>query len=139
MAKAALHHHSIDTCKVEKERKKQVQIIQAQGGVLQSELMIPIIDTENNLSAEDLESLQLPPDPLQALLILGSSTWSTTATGELEIITRSGQVQWRNIEISGSQVLVESDCEDLGSKSDSDSSCTSSDSIARNTDFVTFN
>ena len=64
---------------------------------------------------------------------------TANATGEVEIITGSCQVQQRDIEIGESQALAGSDCEDLGSESDSDSSCTSSDSIVRNADFVTFN
>jgi len=134
-----LHRRGVDSRKEEKERKKEVQIILGQGEILPSELMIPITDPKKNPTPEDLESLQPPPDLLQALLMLGPSPLRTTGTPEVEIITGCGQVQQRDIEIRGSQALAGSDCEDLGSESDSDSSCTSSDSIVRNRDFVTFN
>ena len=138
-AKAALHRRGVDARKAEKERKKQVQIMQVQGVILQPELMISIPDPEKNPSPEDLESLQPPPDLLQALLMLEPSPLSTPGMGEVEIITGSCQVQERNIEINRRQVLAGSDSENLGSESDSDSSCISSDSILRNADFVTFN
>ena len=138
-AMAALHRRGVDARKAERERKNQVQNILTQGGIPQSELLIPITDPEKNPSPEDLESLQTPPDLLQALLMLDPSTHVTPGTSDVEIITGSSQVQQRNIEIGGSPVLRESDCEDLGSESDSNSSCTSSDSIMRNADFVTFN
>ena len=67
------------------------------------------------------------------------STLSTTSIGKVEIVTRSSRVHQRNIETRRSQAQAGSDCEDLDSESDSDSSCTSSDSILRNSDPVTLN
>ena len=134
-----MHCHGVDARKAEKEWKKQVQIIQSQGGIPQPELMISITDPEKNPSLENLESLQPPLDLLQALLMLEPSTLSTTVTGEVEIITGSSKVLQRNMEIGGSPALADSDCEDLGSESDTDSLSASSDSIVRNADFVAFN
>ena len=87
---------------------------------------------------EAMEKLEMKKC-LDAAMLEPSTLSTTGSTGEVEIITRSGQVHQRNIEIGESQALAGNDCEDLGSESDSDSSDTSSESILRNADFVTFN
>ena len=69
-AKASLNCRGIAACKAEKERKKQVKIIQAEGGIVPVEHLVVIPDPEKHSSPEDLESLEAPPDLLQVLLIL---------------------------------------------------------------------
>src|SRR5437868_4414389 len=63
--KATLHHCRVDAYKEEGEGNNRVQIILAQGGIPQPELMISITDPEKNPSPEDLESLQTPLDLYQ--------------------------------------------------------------------------
>ncbi|RPB04586.1 hypothetical protein L873DRAFT_1786114 [Choiromyces venosus 120613-1] len=113
-AKAGLSCHGIDARKAEKERKKQIRNIEAVGGIVSAELLIPILDLEKNLTSEDLELLQSLLDLLQALLLLEPAS------------TR------RPIDGCNSR----SDSEDLACESDSDSSCILYDSIVQNADFV---
>ena len=53
-AKAALNRRGIDARKSERERKKQVQNIRAQGGIIPSEMLISIPDPEKNPTPDDL-------------------------------------------------------------------------------------
>ncbi|RPA88694.1 hypothetical protein L873DRAFT_886547 [Choiromyces venosus 120613-1] len=76
-AKAALYRHGIDARKAEKERKKQVLNIQTHSGIVPPELLIPITNPEKNPTPHDLEALQLPPDLLQALLMLEPTSFNT--------------------------------------------------------------
>ena len=69
-AKASLNRRGIAARKAEKERKKQVKIIQTKGGIVPVELLVVITDPEKHPSPEDLESLDAPPDLLQVLLML---------------------------------------------------------------------
>jgi len=64
-ADAALDHCGITARKVEKDRKKQVRSIESEGESI-PELVISVSDPEKNLSTQDLESLEAPPDLVQA-------------------------------------------------------------------------
>ena len=148
-AKASLHRRGVDARKAEKERKNQVRLILAAGGIVPAELLIAIPDPEKSPSAEDLESLQAPPDLLQALLMLEPAATSTTSvidpqllglggeTGDWEIYTTRQQVDQAGIANTYTGNL--NNCEDSGGESDSDSSCISTDSITRNANFVALN
>src|SRR6202012_3754438 len=57
-AKATLNRRGVMARKAERERKKQVQNIQAQGGIIPSEMLVPIPDPEKNPTSADLEELQ---------------------------------------------------------------------------------
>lgn len=106
-------------------------------------MLIPIPDPEKNPTPADLEALQVSPDLLQALLILDPTPHNATITGDLVQLEAEDELGEVEVHLGGGQgvghLLVESDCEELGNKSDSDSSSTSCDSIARNADFITFN
>ncbi|RPB03601.1 hypothetical protein L873DRAFT_1860737 [Choiromyces venosus 120613-1] len=128
-AKAALNWHGIDAQKAEKERKKQVKIIQSQGQTIPAALLIPILDPEKNPIPDDLESLLPPLDLLQLLD-------SANRILELEHEMRQpgsgiGNIPSQDTENYGMD-------EDLGDESDSDLSCISLDSIVQNADFVGF-
>ena len=157
-AKAALNRRGSDARKAEEERKQQVQMIQAQGGIVPAELTIPIDDPEKNPSPEDLESLLTLPDSVQALLILepksitgaraGMGISQTEDTigdaGEIQIYTNNQQVRsgdgfTRDTGIQIANREEGGNCDNLSSESDSDSSCTSHDSIVRNADLIAFN
>ena len=141
-AKAALNRHGIDARKSAKERKKQVQNIRAQGGIIPSEMLIPIPDPEKNLTPDHLEALQAPPDLLQALLMLEPAPLGGATIGHQPQPQLGDEDELEEFEIC----LGEQDRRDLGVdgvelgvESDSDSSSISCDSIARNADFITFN
>ena len=156
-AKAAINRRGIDARKAEEERKQQVQMIEAQGGIVPAELTILIHDREKNTSPEDLKSLLAPPDLLQALLILeptsitgaragmGNSHSEDTMgdAGEVQIYTNNQQVRsgdgfTRDTGIHIANSEKGDNYDNLSSESDSNSSCTSHDSIARNTDTMVY-
>jgi len=141
-AKAALNRHGIDARKSAKERKKQVQNIRAQGGIIPSKMLIPIPDPEKNPTPDDLEALQAPPDLLQALLMLEPAPLGGATIGHQPQPQLGDEDELEEFEIW----LGEQDRRDLGVdgvelgvESDSDSSSISYDSIATNADFITFN
>lgn len=151
-AKTALNRRGIDARKAEKERKKQVRIMQGKGEVVPDEMLLPIPDPEKNPSTQDLESLQPPPDLLQALLLLEPASISSSITIDPQLLALSGEAEDFEIytrsgaagngyegQREAGNSLTEANSVDLGSESDSDSSCTSNDSITRNADFVAFN
>ena len=137
-----MNRRGIDARKSEKERKKQVQNIRAQGGIIPSEMWIPIPDPEKNPTPDDLEALQAPPDLLQALLMLEPAPLGGATIGQQPQPQLGDEDKLEEFEIC----LGEPDRRDLGVdgvelgvQSDSDSSSISCDSIARNADFITFN
>lgn len=142
-AKAALNRHGVLARKAEKERKKQVQNIQAQGGIIPSELLVPIPDPEKNPTPAHLEALQAPSDLLQALLMLEPTSHNATITGDLVQLEAENELGEVEVHLrcgqEAGQLLLECHCQELGDESNSDSSSTSCDSIARNADFITFN
>ena len=140
-AKAALHRGGVDARKAEKERKKQLHNIQTQGGVIPPEMLIAIMDPEKNPTPEDLEALQAPPDLLQALLILEPNPLDTVSTGDLPQSGANDELEEFEIILGGEQggSHLGGGCDELDIDSDSGSSFTSCDSIARNADFITFN
>ena len=144
--KGILNHCGIKARKAERERKKQVKMIEAEGRIVPAELLIAISDPESNPSAEDIESLKTPLDLLQALLLLEPVAaiasnvidpqllTHDSEAGDCEIYTTSQQVEEARIgnELSGN------DSGSCAGDSDSDS-CTSTDSITRNANFVALN
>ena len=84
-----------------------------------------------------LESLQAPPDLLQALLLLSPSAINRSNVIGPQLQGDDNQ-QIANNGRAASGITV-SDDEDLGCESDSDSSCMSDDSITRNADFISLN
>jgi len=125
--------------------------MQGKGEVVPDEMLLPIPDPEKNPSTQDLESLQ-PPDLLQALLLLEPASISSSIPIDPQLLALSGEAQdfeiYTNSAAAGNgyegqreagNSLTEANSVDLGSESDSDSSCISNDSITRNADFVAFN
>ncbi|RPB06190.1 hypothetical protein L873DRAFT_1851141 [Choiromyces venosus 120613-1] len=152
-AKTSLNCHGIAARKAEKARKQQVKAIQIRGEIVPAEMLVTIPDPERDLSPEDLELLQDPPDLLQALLLLEPTPASATSTidpqllaldfeeEDIEIYTtrREAEQRYTTESASGENSFTVDDGEDLTGESDSDSSCISSDSIIRNADFVPLN
>ncbi|RPA95960.1 hypothetical protein L873DRAFT_1845620 [Choiromyces venosus 120613-1] len=142
-AKASLNCRGIAARKAEKIR----------GEIVPAEMLVTIPDPERNPSPEDLESLQAPPDPLQALLLLEPTPASATSTIDPQLLTldfeeedieiyttrREAEQRYTTESASGENSFTVDDGEDLTGESDSDSSCISSDSIIRNADFVSLN
>jgi len=155
-AKASLNRRGIAARKAEKERKKQVKLIQAEGGIGPVELLVVIPDPEKHPSPEDLESLQAPPDLLQVLLMLQPRSAEITSTIDPQLLTFNDHEEDYEIytgsisrqaqeESQGHGVRDASgcqsadDCEDSPDEMDSDSCISeSNDSITRNADFVYF-
>ncbi|RPB04969.1 hypothetical protein L873DRAFT_1840235 [Choiromyces venosus 120613-1] len=137
----------------EKARKQQVKAIQIRGEIVPAEMLVTIPYPERDPSPEDLESLQAPPDLLQALLLLEPTPSSATSTidpqllaldfeeEDIEIYTnrREAEQRYTTESTSGENSFTVDDGEDLTGESDSDSSCISSDSIIRNANFVSLN
>ncbi|RPA93478.1 hypothetical protein L873DRAFT_1793609 [Choiromyces venosus 120613-1] len=140
----------IDAHKAEKGRVQQIRNIGKEGQIVPPELLIAIADPEKNPTEEDLESLQPPPDLLQALLLLEETSVPRSVVIDPQLLnyqdkerewdidrvqqyTEGGDGQQRGN--NESTWILESDSEDLAGESDSDSSCISYDSIARNADF----
>ncbi|RPA97179.1 hypothetical protein L873DRAFT_1920878 [Choiromyces venosus 120613-1] len=69
-AKASPNHCGINAHEAGEERKKQGKTTDVRGEIVPAELLVVIHDTERDPSPEDLESLQVLPDLLQALLLL---------------------------------------------------------------------
>jgi len=153
-AKASLNRRGIAARKAEKERKKQVKIIQAEGGIVPVELLVVIPDPEKHPSPEDLESLEAPPDLLQVLLMLQPRSAEITSAIDPQLLTfndheedyeiYTGSISRQGQEESQSHVVRDGcqsadDCEDSADEMDSDSCMSeSNDSITRNADFVYF-
>ncbi|RPA95172.1 hypothetical protein L873DRAFT_1846183 [Choiromyces venosus 120613-1] len=151
-AKASLNCHGIAAHKAEKARKQQVRAIQIRGEIFPAEMLVTIPDPERDPSPEDLESLQAPPDLLQALLLLEPTPASATSTIDPQLLTldfeedieiyttrREAEQRYTTESASGENSFTVDDGEDLTGESDSDSSCISSDSIIRNANFVSLN
>jgi len=95
-AKATLNHRGIYACKAERERKRQVKMIQAEGGIVPAELLIAISDPERNPSTEDLESLKAPPDLLQALLLLDPVAASPSSVIDPQLLAHDKEARdWK--------------------------------------------
>ncbi|RPA94209.1 hypothetical protein L873DRAFT_1793115 [Choiromyces venosus 120613-1] len=141
--KASLNRHGINTCKAERERKKQVKAIKVRVEIVPAEMLVAICDPERDPSPENLESLQVHPDILQALLLLESlsSSISYSEAADVQIYTTTGEAERRYTidHTGGGNSFTVDDGEDLVGESDSDSSSISSDSIMRNANFVSFN
>ncbi|RPA97626.1 hypothetical protein L873DRAFT_1844659 [Choiromyces venosus 120613-1] len=147
-AKVALNRHGIDARKAEKERKKQVKIIQSQGQTIPAALLIPILDPEKNPTPDDLESLLPPPDLLQVLTLLEPPAIFNTSVINPQLLDSANRILELEHEMrqpgSGIGNIPSQDTEnygtdeDLGDESDSDLSCISLDSIVQNADFVGF-
>ena len=153
-AKASLNRRGIAARKAEKERKKQVKIIQAEGGIVPVELLVVIPDPEKHPSPEDLESLEAPPDLLQVLLMLQPRSAEITSAIDPQLLTfndheedyeiYTGSISRQAQEESQGHVVRDGcqsadDCEDSADEMDSDSCMSeSNDSITRNADFVYF-
>ncbi|RPB02711.1 hypothetical protein L873DRAFT_1841602 [Choiromyces venosus 120613-1] len=151
-AKSSLNCHGITARKAEKVRKQQVKAIQIRGEIVPVEMLVTIPNPERDPSSEDLESLQAPPDLLQALLLLEPTPASATSTidpqllaldfeedSEIYTTRREAEQRYTTESASGENSFTVDDGEDLTGESDSDSSCISSDSIIRNADFVSLN
>ena len=161
--KAALNRHGISAHKAEKEWRKQVYNIHTRDGIVPAELRllipIPAPEKTRSPSSENLELPQVPSNLLQALLILdptaintistgmsNSQLWDTQSeAGEMHIYTHIGQLGLvedgftKNTGIQIRNTGKGGNCNNLSSKSDSDSSYTAYDSIARNADFIVLN
>ncbi|RPA96089.1 hypothetical protein L873DRAFT_1845586 [Choiromyces venosus 120613-1] len=152
-AKASLNCHGVAAHKAEKARKQQVKAIQIRGEIVPAEMLVTIPDPERDPSPEDLESLQAPPDLLQALLLQEPTPASATSTIDLQLLgldfeeedieiyttRREAEQRYTTESASGENSFTVDDGEDLTGESDSDSSCISSDSIIRNANFVSLN
>ena len=139
-AKTTLNCHGINTDKAETQRNTQIQRFLAAGGIVPTELLILISDPEKNPSAQDLESLEPPPDLLLALLLLELISHSTSNVIDSQLLALSGEVEnglggQRGVKTSHSG----DNSEDSGNESDSGSSSTSNDLITSIANFVAFN
>ncbi|RPA91488.1 hypothetical protein L873DRAFT_1848231 [Choiromyces venosus 120613-1] len=139
-----------------KEVKEKVatikcSIIIINGGIIPAKLLLPIPDLQKDSHTNDLESLKPLLDLLQAFYILNPPSTiprishiidpaffednCDNDTSEVEILTVE---YWENgrYAMQGSGTCSSSEGNGLTTESDSDSSYTSVDSIARNADFV---
>jgi len=138
-----LNRRAVEARTAERERKKLVQNTLTQGGIVPPEMLILIPDPEKNLTPEELEALQASPDLLQAPLILQPTSDNATIIGDLSGLGAEDELQEVEICLGGGhgghQLPWERESDELGVESDSDSSCASCDSIARNADFIILN
>jgi hypothetical protein len=137
-AKRALNRQGIEARKLEREQRQLLQELQVQNEFIDIDLLDSIRDPEKNPTAEDLESLQLYPLLVQALVDL-----QVPIDPEL-FIDNSCEVQFKltkaedNIDVVVQDESCDSDMNQISRdyKSESEESQESLDSIARNADFI---
>jgi len=66
--------------------------VQSKGEIIPAEMLIPIPDPEKHPSPEDLESLQSPPDLLQALLISEPIASTNSGTINPQLLALDSQI-----------------------------------------------